>query len=118
MKKKIDIKSIILLEVAFFIYSICSMILKSVSYTNELSKIIIAYLLGVFVLGIYAILWQQVLKRMNLSIAFANKVITILWGMIWGKLIFNENINIGMIIGAIVVIIGIVIMMKFGEEEK
>lgn len=119
MKKKIDIKSIILLEIAFFIYSLSSMFSKKAMYGNPtITHIITFYLLSLFMLGIYAIIWQQVLKRLDLSVAFANKGITIIWGILWGMLIFNENVTPGMIIGAIIVIIGIVIMMRSKEEQS
>lgn len=118
MKKKIDIKSIILLEIAFFIYSLSSMFSKYAMYNNPTTMHIITfYFLSLFMLGVYAIIWQQVLKRMELSVAFANKGITIIWGLIWGLLIFKEKITIGMIIGVIIVITGIVVMM-YNKEEK
>lgn len=119
MKKKIDIKGLIMLEIAFFIYSLSSMFSKNATYNNEqFIHIIIFYLLSVFMLGIYAIVWQQVLKRIDLSVAFANKGITIIWGMIWGAIIFKEKITLGMIIGAIIVIIGIIVMMCGNKEEE
>lgn len=118
MKKKIDIKSIVLLEIAFFIYSLSSMFSKQAMYDNPTTMhIIVFYLLSLFMLGVYAIIWQQVLKKLDLSVAFANKGITIIWGIIWGVLIFNEKVNIGMIIGAMIVILGIIVMM-YSKEEK
>lgn len=119
MKKKIDIKSLILLEVSFFIYSLSSMFSKQAMYNNPTTAhILFFYMLSLFTLGIYAIIWQQVLKKIDLSVAFANKGITIIWGIIWGLLIFNEKITIGMIIGAMLVIAGIVVMMYNKEEKK
>lgn len=116
--KKIDIKSIALLELAFFIYSLSSMFSKKAMYNNPtIIHIIFFYGLSLFMLGIYAIIWQQVLKKLELSIAFANKGITIVWGIIWGILVFNEKITIGMLIGATIVILGIIIMM-YDKEEK
>lgn len=118
MKKKIDLKSIILLQLAFLIYSLSSMFSKKAMYNNPtLAHIIIFYLLSLFMLGVYAIVWQQVLKRLELSVAFANKGITIIWGIIWGMIVFNEKVTLGMIIGAIVVIVGIIIMM-YSKEDK
>lgn len=110
MKNKI--KNIVLLEISFFIYSLSAMCLKNSTYnTSEIIHIIIFFGLGVLLLGVYAILWQQVLKKMPLNIAFSNKGITIVWGIIWGRIIFNENINLGMIIGALLVVLGIVLIM-------
>ena len=91
---------------------------KAMYNEPTITHIITFYLLSLFMLGVYAIIWQQVLKRLDLSIAFANKGITIIWGILWGVLIFNEKITTGMIIGAIIVIIGIVIMMYDKEENR
>lgn len=118
MKKKIDIKSIVLLEVAFFIYSLSSMFSKQAMYNNpSVIHIILFYLFSLIMLGLYAIIWQQVLKKIDLSVAFANKGVTIIWGILWGVLLFKEKVTIEMIIGAIIVILGIIIMM-YNKEEK
>ena len=118
MKNKIDIKSLILLEIAFFIYSLSSMFSKKAMFNApNFTHIITFYLLSLFMLGVYAIIWQQVLKRLDLSVAFANKGITIIWGILWGILLFGEKITLGMVIGAIIVIAGIVVMM-YNKEEK
>ncbi len=59
------------------------------------------------VLIIYAIGWQQVIKHLPLSVAFANKPVVIIWGMIWGKTIFGEQITIVNIVGVFLIIVGI-----------
>lgn len=60
---------------------------------------------------VYAILWQQVLKVIPLSVASANKSITIIWGIIFGKLFFNEKIMWNMILGSILILTGIFILL-------
>ena len=47
----------------------------------------------VAILGIYAIGWQQVIKRMPLTTAYANKAVTLVWGLVWGLLLFHEQLN-------------------------
>jgi drug/metabolite transporter (DMT)-like permease len=119
MRKKINIRSLILLEISFFIYSLSSMFSKKAMYNNPtISHVLFFYMLSLCTLGVYAIIWQQVLKKLELSVAFANKGITIIWGLIWGLLIFNEKITIGMIIGAMLVIVGIIVMMNNKEEKE
>ena len=46
------------------------------------------------ILGIYALLWQQVIKKFELSVAYANKAVTLLWALIWGIFIFHEKITV------------------------
>lgn len=45
-------------------------------------------------LAVYALLWQQVLKRMPLSVAFANKGVVLAWGMLLGNLFWGESITL------------------------
>ena len=73
---------------------------------------IIFYGVSILILGMYAILWQQILKRFSLTTAFFNKAITIIWGMLWGIIFFKEAITINMIIGAIIVLIGVGLVVK------
>ena len=41
--------------------------------------------------GIYAIAWQQVIKKFSLSTAYANKSVYLLWSQIWAVVIFHEK---------------------------
>lgn len=67
------------------------------------------------VLFIYAIGWQQVIKNLPISVAFAHRAIIVVWGMIWGYVIFEESIMIKNIIGVIVIMLGIVV---YSSSEK
>ena len=69
-------------------------------------------------LGIYAVGWQQVIKRMPLTAAFANKAVTVVWGLIWGLVLFQEQITLGKIAGAAFIIFGIVIFSSSDEEKR
>lgn len=73
------------------------------------------YGLELAILVIYALLWQQVLKFIPLTVAFCNKAITIIWGMVWGALIFNETITPFMVIGSVIVLIGIILVVTEHE---
>ena len=68
--------------------------------------------MNILALGIYAIVWQQLLKHISLTTAFCNKAVTIIWGMLWGVLIFSETITWNMIVGAVIVIAGVVMVVK------
>ncbi len=69
-----------------------------------------------FIMCVYAILWQQVLKRIPLSVASANKSITIIWGILFGKIVFDEKIKLNMILGAAIILTGIFILLTEREE--
>lgn len=59
------------------------------------------------ILFIYAIVWQQILKRVSLTVAYASKGIGIVYGILWGHLIFDEEIRWNMILGAVLVLAGV-----------
>ena len=111
MKKRIQWKDLLMLQSVFFIYSISSVVLKLASGKEFLSfEFFLCYGLDVMILGVYALLWQQVIKKFELSIAYANKAITLLWVPVWGIVLFHEQITIGNAVGIVMVMIGIFIM--------
>lgn len=65
------------------------------------------YALEIIILVFYAIGWQQFIKRMPLTALYANKAITVVWGCIWGILIFSEKLTVGKFIGAVLVLAGV-----------
>jgi drug/metabolite transporter (DMT)-like permease len=69
------------------------------------------------ILFVYALLWQQILKRMKLTTAYYNKAITIVWGVLWGKLFFDEDITMNMVIGGIIVFIGIYFVISSDVDD-
>lgn len=65
-------------------------------------------------LGVYALGWQQVIKRMPLTAAFANKAVTVVWGLVWGVLLFDEAVTPGKLAGCALVMAGVAL---FAAEE-
>ena len=63
--------------------------------------------------GIYAIAWQQVIKKFSLSTAYANKSVYLLWSQVWAVIIFHENLSIQNIIGILIVLIGVWTVQKY-----
>ena len=80
-------------------------------------KFILFYSLVLLDLAIYAIVWQQILKKLPLVSAYANKAVTVIWGLIWGMVIFKESLTIWNVIGAIVIIIGIYIVVRADADK-
>ncbi len=109
MTKK-ELMILIVLHILLAIYSIGGIFSKMAANVQFLSLEFCLYYLGIImILGIYAVFWQQIIKRMPLTVAFANKAITVIWGIVWGFLFFNETITIGQLIGAGLIMIGIVL---------
>ena len=107
------IKDYSYLHILLFGYSFCNVFSKLASTYPFMSKeFIIYYFISLLILGVYAILWQQILKKFPLTTAFINKSVTIIWGMILGFIFFNETITLKMIIGAIIILIGVSVVIK------
>lgn len=107
------LKNYLFLHASLLLYSIGAIFAKIASTKTFLSfEFILYYGLFLLVLFIYAILWQQILKRFPLTVAFANKAITILWGIIWGCLFFGETLRWGMLLGSIIIVSGIYLVVS------
>ena len=82
-------------------------------YTSQQEFLSWRYICGlagaVGVMGIYAILWQLVLKRVELSLAYMFKGTSIVFVMLLAYWLFGEQITWNNIIGAMIIIIGIVL---------
>lgn len=72
----------------------------------------------VCVLGVYAIGWQQVIKRMPLTTAYANRAVTVVWGIVWGAVLFGEAITWQKALGALVVLAGVALYALAGDDES
>lgn len=108
MKQKNDWKAFIFLQVALFIVSLGGIFSKMAGRQAFMSKeFFLFYGLLLVVLVVYAIAWQQVLKRISLTVAYASKGIGIIYSILWGYIFFDEKIEWNMILGAILVLCGV-----------
>ena len=99
------------------LYSLCSICGKLASGFGFMSPgFVLCYGGMILVLGLYAIGWQQVIKRMPLTSAYANKAVTIVWGIIWGVLLFHETVTPAKLLGAAVVLAGVVLFSLSDDE--
>ena len=110
-------KYFLLLHTLLIIYSLGSIFSKMAASENFLSAdFLVCYFLLLLTLVIYALGWQQIIKVLPLSTAFANKAVTVVWGLVWGKLLFNENITAGKLIGIGFIVAGIVLFSYSGKS--
>ena len=118
MKHKSNVKMYVLLHALMFLFSLSPVCSKLAGRQPFLSlPFFFFYGLVIVILGVYALAWQQVIKRMPLTTAYANKAVTVVWGMFWGALVFEENITVQKLIGAAVIVAGVV-LYAFSEPEK
>lgn len=115
-QKKAKIKDIFILQLVIAIYTLSTVFAKFASGQEFLSfEFILFYGIEMVILGLYAIIWQQLIKKFDISVAYANKAMGLLWSIIWAILIFNDTITIKNIIGVIIVIVGTIIVNS--EDE-
>ena len=112
-------KTILALNVLLMFFSLGGIFSKLASKQPFLSlKFILCYGALLFIMFVYAIGWQQIIKRLPLTMAYANRAVTIVWGIIWGLLFFNEKLNVGKIIGAVIVIAGVLLYVTESDEGE
>lgn len=114
--KNIKIKQIIQLQLIVIIYTIAGIMAKFASWQESIVAMGIFFLLDLGLLGIYAILWQQMIKVFPLSIAYANRAMALLWSAIWAKIIFGEKLTLKQLVAIMLVIVGTILVN--GEEKK
>lgn len=105
-----NMKTILLLHLMLMVYSlsgVCSKLAASESFLSL--RFCLLYGAMILLLGFYAIAWQQIIRAIPLTTAFANKAVTTGWGLVWGLLFFQEQITIGKVVGVTLVIAGVVL---------
>ena len=98
---------LLILQAAVCLYTVSGIAAKLASGYDFMSLgFILCYGGEILVLGIYAIVWQQIIKRVDISVAYANRALAIFWSMLWAFLLFDEQITMQNIIGVVLIFIG------------
>ncbi len=103
-------KYLLILHILLLFYSFGNVCSKFAAEQPFFSLAFIAWYFGMLaIMAVYALGWQQILKRMPLTSAFSNRAITIVWGIVWGLVFFSEPVTSGKVVGAIIIIVGVVL---------
>lgn len=106
------------LHLLLLLYSLSGFFSKTAAAKPFLSwEFILLYSGMMVIMVIYALGWQQIIKRLPLTTAFANKAVTVVWGILWGALLFGEAVTPGKIAGAALIVAGVVLFVKADGEE-
>ena len=115
-KLEVSLKWFIILHVSLIINSLAGAVSKMAVRQEFLSlKFFFYYGLVLLITFAFALVWQHVLKHMSLTFAFTNKPITMIWGIIWGVMIFQEVFTLKKLLGTIIVLVGIIIGVSGNE---
>ena len=117
MQKMKKLKTIIKLQAVVVIYTFASIFSKLASGEAFLSGQFILFLgLELVMLFLYALLWQQVIKKTELSVAYANREMYLLWSLLWAVVFFHNDVTPANVIGCLLEIAGTLVIT--GEDRK
>lgn len=115
MKRKLTFRELAGLQAAVVVYTFAG-ILGKFAAGQEPVRFLLLYAAEIGVLGVYAILWQQIIRRIELSVAYANRAVALGWSFLWAMLIFDEKPTVRKLAGVLLVIIGTAVV-NGGKEE-
>ena len=111
-------KSFFILHMAIFIYSITTVFGKLASMQGLLSASFVFFFGMEFVfIAVYAVLWQQAIKNIDISVAYSNKALGLLWSLAWSVFLFKDEISPNKLIGISLVFIGVLIINMKGKSK-
>ena len=111
-----EISKIIALLLINLLYASVGIFTKLASQYDFLSwSYIVFFGIAVGIIGIYAILWQQIIRKIELSTAYMFKGTTIIFTMLFAHWLFGEQITWNNILGTIIIIAGILL---FAYDSK
>lgn len=111
--EKTDKRVFLALHLLLLFYSLSSVLSKLAAAEPFLSLRFCLYYGGMFlILVVYALGWQQILKRLPLTVAFANKAVTLVWSMVFGALLFKEQIRLNQLIGCALAVAGVILFVQ------
>lgn len=117
--RKISLSHILLLQLGVVIYT-CAGILGKLASSYELFSVpfLALYAGEILVLAIYAVLWQQMIARVELSVAYANRGMSLLWSSLWAVLLFSEYLSPQNLLGIAVVTAGIILINSESSPKE
>lgn len=111
--ERVSVKVVIILLLVNLLFSSVSIAMK---YTSAQELLSLKYFIGlgvvVFMLGTYAVVWQQILKRVNITLAYIFKGTGVIYVLLYSVFLFGETITIWNIIGTAIIVTGIVLFVK------
>ncbi|MDO4294311.1 MAG: transporter [Eubacteriales bacterium] len=121
MKNRLNIRDFAILQAVVVLYTFSTVIGKFAATAAEEGGsllFLVLYAAEIGVLGLYAICWQQVIKRVELSVAYANRAMALLWSLLWAVLIFGDRLSFQKLAGVALVIAGTVIINGGGKKDE
>lgn len=110
---------ILCLQLVIVLYTAASAAAKLASGYRFLSaRFVVLYAVELALLAVYALMWQQAIKKFTLTTAYANRSISVFWALLFSVLVFGETVTLKNIIGIIVIFAGVYLVNTDKEEAK
>ena len=114
-------RALLALQLLLLCYALSTVMQKLAAQQDFLSPRFLLCVAGMFFfLGVYALGWQQVLKRLPLTVAYAtSKAVVFLWMLLFGALLFHEQVSVRQLLGCALLMAGVVLfaLSEKGEEH-
>jgi drug/metabolite transporter (DMT)-like permease len=106
-------RDIVVLVGINLLYACVGICTKMAAMSEPLSWPYLLWFIGaVGIIGAYAVLWQQVLRRVELSTAYMFKGTTLIFTMLIAALLFGESITVMNIIVSVIIVTGITLLAR------
>ncbi len=103
----------LLLQCGYFIFSLPGILLKSgASYPVFSSAFLLRYAGSLLCVFLFALIWQQVLRKYELMVAYAWRGVLFLWIFLWAVLFFGETVTFNNLLGAGIIFSGILLVVR------
>lgn len=110
---------VFLMQISALVLSFSNVFSKLAALEGSLTvRFFLFYALSLFIMMIYALLWQQILKRVSMTAAYSNRLVTIVWGVIWGCIFFHEKITVCNVIGTVIIFAGLFKLSGAEYEQR
>lgn len=106
-------KEIAILIGVNLIYASTSVFTKMASRQEMLSWPYFLWMVGaIVVMGVYALLWQQIITRLPVSVAYMFKGTSLVFVLLFSAFLFGESITLSNVIGSVIIVFGIILFAK------
>ena len=117
--KKKSILFFAALQAAVLFYSFSSLLTKLAGQEDGLTaRFFLLYGGALVIMAVYAVCWQQFLRRLSLTTAYSSRTVSMIWSMILGALLLHEKIKLTAVIGTVLIFVGLYVIISADREER
>ncbi|NMA06197.1 MAG: transporter [Ruminococcaceae bacterium] len=116
IKDRNYISTLLILHLGIVFYSASAVFLK-LAGKAEIFSFSFFLMAGssLVIMIVYAVIWQFSLKKLPLSTAYANRSLSIVWGVVFGIVVFKESVSLSLFIGAAIILVGVILVVTSDE---